>query len=54
MPVVRSASTARRAARPVGYVLVSVVMEMPSVVSRVAGLAARIMRTGGCGAFAVR
>jgi hypothetical protein len=38
----------------VGYVLVSVVMEVSFVVSRVAVLAARIMRSGGCGAFAVR
>jgi hypothetical protein len=29
-------------------------MEMSFVVSPAAGLAARIMRSGGCGAFAVR
>jgi hypothetical protein len=40
--------------RSVAYVLVSVVMEMSSVVSPAAWLAARIMRSGGCGAFAER
>jgi hypothetical protein len=51
-PVARNASTARRAASSVGYVLVSVVMEISSVVSPAAVLAARILRSGGCGEFA--
>jgi hypothetical protein len=53
-PVARSVSAARRAATSVGYVLVSVVMEISSVVSRGAVSGARSLRSGGCGALAER
>jgi hypothetical protein len=53
--VARSASTARCAATSVAYVLLSVVMELVSVLEpcRLV-LAARMMCSGGCGSFAVR